>query len=233
MTEYLIANAQKGTKSTINGLRVVAVNVLGQAGYGQSKAWTTDLKHSSSQDNKLTYFEAVAVIIDNILPAAMMPIRMMRWSFMPKILHKLALALEEAPVRAMEMLEEERINLKASAEAKSNMMSMLVRLGEQENEREKDSTTTSSGQHLTEDEIRGNLFIFSAAGFDTTANTMAFAVAMLAVNPQLQDWLIEELDEVVGKLDNQDEPDYNEVFPQLKRCLAIMVCKWPKQSRTP
>ena len=26
---------------------------------------------------------------------------------------------------------------------------------------------------LTEDEIMGNLFVFTAAGFDTTANTMA------------------------------------------------------------
>ena len=62
--------------------------------------------------------------------------------------------------------------------------------------------------------------MFTAAGFDTTANTMAYAMVILAVYPHLQDWICEEIDEVLdGK---GDDLSYSDVFPRLVRTLALM-----------
>ena len=47
-------------------------------------------------------------------------------------------------------------------------------------------------------EILGNLFQFTAAGFDTTANTMAYAIKILAIETKWQDWIIEEIDSVLN-----------------------------------
>jgi cytochrome P450 len=101
------------------------------------------------------------------------------------------------------------------------LMSMLVK------ESDAEKRDGEAGLGLTEDEIMGNLFVFTAAGFDTTANTMGYAMTELAVNDRWQDWLIEEIDDVLK--DMPEELDYAEVFPKLNRCLAIMVCLpfWP------
>lgn len=52
---------------------------------------------------------------------------------------------------------------------------------------------------MTESEILSNSMIFFGAGFDTTANTLAFAVYRLALHPDIQDKLHEEIDTELGK----------------------------------
>ncbi|GKT86482.1 cytochrome P450 [Colletotrichum tofieldiae] len=114
---------------------------------------------------------------------------------------------------------------------------MLVRLSDQEKNRSDDaapsekkavsSTTTTNKTYLTEEEIAGNLFIFTVAGFDTTANTMAYAVTLLAAYPEWQAWVQAEIDAVLGPASSEGEdgqlPDYATAFPRLTRCLAVMA----------
>ena len=78
---------------------------------------------------------------------------------------------------------------------------------------------------LTDDEVLGNLFLYSTAGHDTTSNTLCYAIYLLAIYSELQDWIGEEVDEVVGGQSGGGggEWDYNAVFPKLQRCLALMV----------
>ena len=74
--------------------------------------------------------------------------------------------------------------------------------------------------HISEDEITGNLYQSTIAGFDTTANTMANAITILAIYPEYQVWIIEEIDHV-SKLNG--DLDYERTFPAMKRCIALMV----------
>ena len=46
---------------------------------------------------------------------------------------------------------------------------------------------------LTKDEMLGNLFIYNVAGHDTTANTIGYAVYLMASDPRWQAWIHEEL----------------------------------------
>ncbi|WQF83646.1 Putative cytochrome P450 [Colletotrichum destructivum] len=139
--------------------------------------------------------------------------------------------------------------------APDTIMSMLVRLSDQEKKSQaaataaadddddddaavasrdkKTAAATANKTYLTEDEIAGNLFIFTAAGFDTTANTLAYAVTLLAAHPEWQAWIRAEIDAVLGPPGPQDDdddddgkgelPDYATAFPKLTRCLAVMV----------
>lgn len=75
---------------------------------------------------------------------------------------------------------------------------------------------------LTESEIFGNSFEFNSAGHDTTANTLSYCVLLLAAHPTYQDWIAEELQHVLND-DDSETWDYDETFPKLKRCLAILV----------
>jgi hypothetical protein len=46
---------------------------------------------------------------------------------------------------------------------------------------------------------------------------------MLATDVELQGWLREEIKSVFGVEENLEKWNYEKAFPQLKRCLAIMV----------
>lgn len=110
----------------------------------------------------------------------------------------------------------------------ANLMSSMIRASD-------DAKTESTGQdsmktsqasslraNLTDDEIWGNLFIYNLAGHETTASTLAYAIALLACHPEWQEWLQPELSEVFG-VGEADEDQYDETFPRMKRCHAILV----------
>ncbi|KAH6665986.1 putative cytochrome P450 [Halenospora varia] len=74
----------------------------------------------------------------------------------------------------------------------------------------------------TESEIYGNIFFFNFTGHDTTSYTLTFAMFLLATEPSIQDWVEEEIHHVFGDR-ALEKWNYNEDFPHLKRCLAVMV----------
>ncbi|KAL4236012.1 Cytochrome P450 3A4 [Mactra antiquata] len=61
---------------------------------------------------------------------------------------------------------------------------------------------------FTDTEILINSIIFMVAGYDTTATTICWMIYDLVTQPDIQDKLIEEIDEKIGK----DVPSYENVF---------------------
>lgn len=80
---------------------------------------------------------------------------------------------------------------------------------------------------LTDEEIRGNLFLFMFAGHETTANTLLYIVYLLAIFPHWQSWAAEEIDAFVSTSGPNSNLTYREIFPRLKRLQAIMVRESP------
>ena len=102
----------------------------------------------------------------------------------------------------------------------------------------------TGGYHRAELEGRrtvcSNIFIFALAGHETSAHSLAFAFAYLALNPEKQDWLLEELLQVMpaghapvsdglaaDAIDSSIEwygsrrQTYKD-YPRLERCLAVL-----------
>lgn len=75
---------------------------------------------------------------------------------------------------------------------------------------------------LSDSELRGNVFIFTVGGLESTSATLAFALALLAIHPEVQEWVREEVDEVISG-NSLDNMEYKDIFPRLKRVLAVMV----------
>jgi len=200
----------------LEGLHNVAINVIGHSGYGQTRDWTPipykDVTNLSK--GEMSYFNAIGLITIMLIEAALLPPKFMKLSFMPPALRVLGKAMEDLPRISKDLLDSERQAAKRGAGPRNNLLSMLVQLSDQA------KTGDNSGLSLSEDEIRGNLFAFSAAGFDTTANTMGYALILLAAYPQWQDWIREDLQ----KLDADNSKwEYSDTFPMCKRVLALMV----------
>jgi Cytochrome P450 len=199
----------------LDGLHNIAINVLGHAGYGQSQNWSPEpYKLANIQKEELSYFNAIGLITIMLLEAAFLPPKFLKLPIMPPAIKLLGKAMEDLPRISEELLNSERQAAREGSRPRNNLLSMLVQLSDQ------GKRGDNSGLFLTEDEIRGNLFTFSAAGFDTTANTMGYAVTLLAAYPEWQDWVREELQ----SLDVESSKwEYLATYPKCKRVLAVMV----------
>lgn len=213
------------TNATIPGIRSIAINVLGSVGYGTPKSWRQG-SAKAPPGYQLSYMEAIGIVAENLVPSTFISPKILTSPVMPKSIQHIGYAVSEFPGHVKTLLEAER---KSEHSAKANLMSTLVKVSDAGN-----SETAASQKDklfLSENELAGNLFQFTIAGYDTTANTMAYAITLLAVHPEWQDWIREELDE---KLHAKENMEYESTYPKLKRCLVLMVSLLPQaRSKAP
>ncbi|KAF2398204.1 cytochrome P450 [Trichodelitschia bisporula] len=216
MLAYSLAQPKGHNPTPLSGLRSIAFNVLGNIGYGQPQPWSPEPARIAG-GQKLSYFGCVQAVVEHIVPAAILPTWFLRMPFLPKAMDAVAQAMTELPAHTKAMLAAER----AAGAEKGNIMSMLVRLSDQEarDGKKEGGDLPKGAQWLSEEEISGNLFLFTVAGFDTTANTLAYALTLLTAQPEWQNWLAEELDAVFSSA--TDDADYA-TFTRLPRLLAVM-----------
>jgi cytochrome P450 len=229
MADFMLGLPKGESRDTIEGLRVIAVNVLGQVAYGQPKPFGR-MELPRDPDSSMSYIDAISLCTEQLVAAALVPARLLRLPVLPKTLQTVGTALKNLPDLTKNMLHQERRRTVTGVGAPDNIMSMLVRLSDQEKEKGQDKLPGRANQYLTEEEIAGNLFIFTAAGFDTTANTMAYAITLLAAYPKWQLWVQDELDFVLSAQERSDVPEYSTTFLKLTRCLALMVTPLPPRA---
>ncbi|KAL8917237.1 MAG: hypothetical protein Q9208_008076 [Pyrenodesmia sp. 3 TL-2023] len=135
---------------------------------------------------------------------------------MPKKLQRLGQAVREFQQYMDEMLARERSSASTEQSGTPNLMSALVRASDEASQSKDLGQDSKRG--LTDEEIFGNIFAYNLAGHETTANTVAFALVLLAAQPRYQDWVREEIREAQAAT----KGDYESMFPRLQRCLAVM-----------
>ena len=95
----------------------------------------------------------------------------------------------------MDMYNDERRLRDAGKPGTGNLMSSLVRVSEDERKKY-DHINADGPKSFTISEILGNIFAINFAGHDTTANTLACGMLLLAAYPEAQDWVGEEIHRV-------------------------------------
>ncbi|KAF2442518.1 cytochrome P450 [Karstenula rhodostoma CBS 690.94] len=212
-------NVEDGTTSgTVTGLRRIAFNILSTIGYGMPTEWSADVKQAGKGE-RMDFMEALLHLVDGLILLVVFPPWLLRQFWMPKSLRQIGEAYYQFYEHSSEMLQKERESLKSSGTIRNTFLSSLASVNDNElDPYEKEGRLNKPA--FTEDQITGNLYTFTLAGYDTTANTMAYAVAMLAAYPQWQDWIIEEIDQIHKEV--SDPNSYQQVLPKLERCLSLM-----------
>jgi len=143
---------------------------------------------------------------------------------MPKSWLRIGEAAAEFKQYMENMLKEENVLFEEGKAGTGTLMTSFVRaLGMSRKEAASQvQSKQQPSKGLTVDEIFGNIFVINFAGHDTTANTLAFAMILLASHPEVQDWVSEELQEILPDLSDQAW-EYDELFGKLKRCRAVLV----------
>ncbi|KAJ6032488.1 cytochrome P450 [Penicillium herquei] len=206
--------------SVAKDTRTLSLNVLAATGFRKSYPFNSAAAVKNENDAG-NYRDALQTVLDNCILLMIAPRKMLTLPFVPKSWHELAKAANNFKQHMVHMLDEEMKALNSGSAGSGGLMTSFVRAMDL---REKASTSSSEhsshapSKGLSVDEIFGNIFVINFAGHDTTANTLSFAMLLLAANPEVQDWVAEELQQI-GSL----EGNYAECFPRFNRCKSVMA----------
>ena len=218
-------NGAAETNKLFDMSKKITIHVLSGAGMGASIPWRNEVTEQPKPGFKQTYIQSVKTVIESVQGPILLP----QWfllnypKFLPayQYMKTLGFANEEFSMHTTDMLEEERQRSQEEGgkSTRSNIMSQLL----QASEHPVDSDAkNANGNALSDEEMTGNLFIFTAAGFDTTANTISYALVLLARYPECQDWLLKEIDDILPSKSTA-EMDYVSIFPKATRLMAFML----------
>ncbi|KAG4030675.1 hypothetical protein MFRU_011g01330 [Monilinia fructicola] len=200
-------DTQTGSGNVIfEGLRTITINVIGFINFGTHRSW------GEARAEKTGFNSALLSVVQNLFATVFIPAKYLTLPFMPNSVKNIGIAKTEFPLHLNRIIDEER----RSPSSDKSLIASLVKIADQE---KKVSRSSKTSTYLTEEEITGNLFAMTVGGFDTTANTLAYSIMCLALYPELQDWIITEIDNVQELHTNSD---YLVSFPLLPRTLAIM-----------
>ena len=217
-----------GIPSMARDTRTLSLNVLAETGFRRSYPFRGSIEtNDDSVDTADRYRASLQTVLDNIILVLITPRYLLTLPFSPKSWVKVGEAADEFKQYMVRMMNEETALIKAGQKNTGTLMASFLRaLDTNEKAEATASSKPAASQQarpkgLTVDEIFGNIFVINFAGHDTTANTLAFSMLLLAANPEVQDWVSEEINEVTKE--SADDWVYGELYPKLKRCRAVLV----------
>ena len=208
---------KSGAYGTAQDTRTLSLDVLAATGFRKSYKFQSFSEQGDEASTPKSYRQALKVVMDNSIFMMVAPPKLLSLPFAPKKWRQVGQATNDLRQYMMDMLNEEKRLLDQGKPGTGNLMTSLVRASEAPQK-----TDADGPKALTVNEILGNVFVINFAGHDTTANTLAYAVMLLAAYPEVQDWIGEEFEELLG--DRSSETwNYDELFPRMKRCQAVLV----------
>lgn len=220
LLDRVYATSSRTTQNVTEICQTTAHHVLAYAGFGVRSQHAIDMTNLPP-GHQLAYNDALCTVLANMALAIVMPASVLASSLAPKRWQKVGLAVDEFNKYMQEILEQERTTtehegaISGSPRRSESLTSALI----QASEEDKATSGKGSVKGLSDEEVYGNMFIFNFAGQDTTANTMAYAIALMAIYPDIQEWAREE---VVAVFSQHKPQAYDQVFPRLKRVRALM-----------
>ncbi|KAG1808691.1 cytochrome P450 [Suillus subaureus] len=171
----------------------IALFVIGAAGFGRPISWKDDAVVPLG--HQLTFKDALHTVTQELTLKLLVP----RWAMgLTKRFRRARLAFDELHQYLTEMIHERR---GSQHEGNNNdLLSSLLSANDDDN--------LSKGEvKLSNSELIGNIFIFLVAGHETTAHTLSFAFALLALHPDKQEEMYQHIKRVLpdGRIPTYDD----------------------------
>ncbi|KAI1391585.1 putative cytochrome P450 [Hypoxylon trugodes] len=212
MVQLWASASTTGVASYQKDTRTLSLNVLAATGFRK----LYDFRGSTEPiiDEIGSYRDSLQTVLDNIILLMLVPFRVL--CMMPGNWARIGNAGIVFKQHMAKMLDDEITALNQGKSGSGGIMSTFVRAADMHR-----ADHENSKKGLSIDEIFGNPFVINFAGHDTTANTLAFAMLLLAAYLEVQDWLAAE-SATVTRGQPVEACDYKEIFPRLERCRAVI-----------
>ncbi|TDL22808.1 614/534 cytochrome P450 [Rickenella mellea] len=180
----------------------LALLVIGSAGFGRSISWDNDLQIPPG--HQMSFKDALHIVSVDIIYKLAVP----DWAMgLTKKLRTVKLAFDELRMYMQDMINERRDTEKRTE--RYDLFSSLLDA----------SAEDSDGMaKLSDSELTGNIFIFLLAGHETSAHTLCFCFALLALYQDEQETLLKHINTV---LVDRRTPEYKDM-PKLTYSMAVL-----------
>jgi hypothetical protein len=150
---------KSGVNKTPKDTMTLALHVLTSAGFGKSYAFDGGVT-KLTDGYTMVYRDALRIVLQNLFTSIVITSVSLPDFLLPKKIKEIKVAIAEFKKYMVDMVEEERSQIQKVDIEKDNLLSVLVRISEQEG--------GAKGRNgLSNDEIFGNLFIYNLAGHGT------------------------------------------------------------------
>ncbi|KAH9003544.1 cytochrome P450 [Lactarius hatsudake] len=178
----------------------IALFVVGVAGFGRRVTWTSDL--TVPPGHQMSFKDALHIVSSNLIIKMGVP----NWAMkLTEHTRRVNLAFDELRQYMVEMVHARR-----SAETKEERHDLFSGLLDAAHDNPDGSVA------ITEQELIGkcpllyrNMFIFLFAGHETTAHALCFTFALLALYPDEQERLYQQIKEIL--VDTNGTPTYEDM----------------------
>ena len=196
--------------------------VISRAGCGRESKW-----HPSGY--MISFYDAFHDTTDYLIAILLAP----GWLLRMLGLAKAALAHSQLDKYLRTMIRDEEKKVKEnfhheSKTARGNLLTSLLRVAASdaavaESAKAKEDRKTA----MTEDEIMGNLWIYLLAGYEASSNGILYGIITLALYPEFQDKVIQEIDRVYADAaqEGRTELTYEKDFEKLEYTYGFMVSR--------
>ncbi|KAF4626589.1 hypothetical protein G7Y89_g11573 [Cudoniella acicularis] len=206
-------------RTTAKDTRTLALDVLAYVAFQKSYPFASSDSPALATAESLSYRDSLAIILENALITMVLPESALSFPLSPASWKRIGSAIRSFRRYMAKQVKDERQLMDSRSPGTGNLVSNLVRasgeISEQYNQEK-------SIKPLTDAEIFGNIFVFNFAGHDTTAISLAYGVLLLVANPEVQDWIHEEINHF-SKHKGLSTLKYKDTFHKLKRCLAVLL----------
>ncbi|KAI0030490.1 614/534 cytochrome P450 [Vararia minispora EC-137] len=178
----------------------ITLYIIASAGFGHRISWAEEKNIPTG--HTMTFKESIHIVSTKVFYKLITP----RWILgYTESLRRLRDAFDDFDKYMFEMIEARRS--KEMKEERADLFTNLLQ-----------ATEAESDAKLTDRELAGNIFIFLLAGHETTAHTLCFCLAYLALYPHVQDRLYEEIKSVLSGSDSL--PAYEDMgrLPYMMAC---------------
>jgi cytochrome P450 len=216
-----------------NSVTKLALHIISAAGFGHQMQWHGHGSNAAetSTTRKVTFAESLKTFVDEIFLLMIFPAWFLKFS-PSNHLRRVHKAPDIFAKHVQQAINETRSEDNMQREYENQQLQQQQQQ-QQQQPRKNDllSNMINSGgiSHgsdkggLSDQEMTGNVFIFTLAGHETTATTIQTALVLLAVYPELQQEIYEELDVIYGAKSEGEGLVYESDYPKMRRVMALMV----------
>ncbi|KAL2829471.1 cytochrome P450 [Aspergillus cavernicola] len=222
LTSAWLAHDSRELKTDIYNL---TCNVMSCVAFGQPAEWTAEA-NAKSQNHRLSLVQAIMGVVNNLGAILLLPPWLLQWTR-----ESVYTAYSEFEQYMNELLNKEQKRMTSHPDseggvAKGNLLTAVLKSNAEApaGDNEPLPSRSKAGFHLTDEEVKGNVFIFLLAGYDTTANTILYSSIVLVLYPDIQNQIIEEVHRVYVEAARagRSELTYEDDLPKFRYLLAFM-----------
>ncbi|KAL8692054.1 MAG: hypothetical protein Q9218_002840 [Villophora microphyllina] len=207
----------------VNSLTLAVISL---AGFGKRVDWTNSVEEEHVPPGyKLSFLKAISDTTTYMVAILLFP----GWLLNFTPLRKAHTAHVELDRYLREMIREEQSQIERDSsyeksEARANLLTSVIRASKTEAQIDSKKTGSSRKDMFTEDEVLGNLFIYLLAGYETTANAIIYGLIVLALYPEIQSKVAEEINALWSAAlgEGRNGLSYTEDFEKLIYTYAFM-----------